>query len=311
MTAIDGMLTSRTIDAKELPEPIDWVVPDFAARGHLTILAGQAGVGKTQLALQLAAQAGAPETPSLYLDIENGPSQLRRLAAAMALDDAVDLVDMHGLALTEADTLDTLNREILGRNIAGLARHGRMGAPLVVLDSLRRFAPGLSENSSDDMAPYVTGIANLARVTQVAVVLIHHASSKADAAALRGSSAIEDQADIVFTLTAARDGLLRLAPTQKFRLGGRPAPSFYMRREEPLRLEASQPASRALKRQEYAERILDLLAAEGALSRSELASRLGRPQKDGTVGNALEDLQYGGSIARREDGAYALGASCT
>ena len=47
---------------------------------------------------------------------------------------------------------------------------------LVMLDSLRQFAPRKDENSSNDMAPYISGLSKLAEVTGCAIVLLHHFS---------------------------------------------------------------------------------------------------------------------------------------
>ncbi len=301
----EGLITSRMINPTEPVEDIQWVAPGFAARGYLTVLAGQAGIGKSTLALQVAAAVGTPEAPALYLDIENGPTHLRRLTQAMELDAGVDLVDMHGLALTETETLDRLTAELLGRGIAALARHGVMGAPLVVLDSLRRFAPGRSENSSDDMAPYVASLTTLARRTQAALLLIHHASSKPDAPPLRGSTAIQDQADIVLTLTEHREAI-KLA-CAKCRPAATPAPIYYQRRLDPLRLvQIDTPsASRAKARESCEEEVLAALA-DGPLSISEAARRIGRNPTDRTVRRALVSLEREGAIVRRNDKTYLL-----
>ncbi len=74
------------------------------------------------------------------------------------------------------------------------------GAKLLVLDSLRRLAPGMREDKSDDAAPVMAALAEVARATNCAVVVIHHRSTKPNAADVRGSSVLEDQADIVFVL---------------------------------------------------------------------------------------------------------------
>ena len=228
-----GIITARLIDESEAVAPISWVIPGFAARGYLTILAGRAGTGKSTLALQFGAdlerQTGLR---ALYLDIENGEGHLRQLTGLMNIVGKVDLVDMSGYSLTDTETLAQLTHEVLGRGIATMARHGVPGSPLVVIDSLRRFAPGMSENSSDDMAPYIADLTTFAKRTRAAVVLIHHASTKNDAPAMRGSSAIEDQADNVLILRRHR-GVFELAATDKFRAGPKPDPVYYSRESEP------------------------------------------------------------------------------
>ena len=82
--------------------------------------------------------------------------------------------------------------------VASLVRE--TGARLLILDSLRRLAPGMREDKSDDAAPVMAALAEMARDTGCAVVVIHHRSTKANAADVRGSSVLEDQADIVFVL---------------------------------------------------------------------------------------------------------------
>ena len=203
------ILSARTIDPSEPPSPIDWVIPNFAARGYVTLLAGVAGVGKSSLMLQQAhAVARRVGVSALYLDIENGPDQLKRLHATMALTpSAVEMVDMSTLALSDAGTLAQLQRELIGRGIARMAVDATdyIAASIVVVDSLRRFAPNLGENSNDDMAPYLASLADLARVTRTPVVVIHHASDKSESS-YRGASAILDQVDMAFALTEPRAG---------------------------------------------------------------------------------------------------------
>jgi AAA domain len=303
------IIASRALDLSEPPEPIAWIVDGFAARGYLTVLAGVAGTGKTRLALQLAAEAGTPDNPSIYFDRENGPSQLRRLSESMAVaDGSVTLIDMQGLSLTSETILAQLRRELLGIGIATLIRRGTMGTPLIVFDSLRSFAPGLSENSSDDMAPYVGRIAELARATSTAVVLIHHASPKPDAPSLRGSSAITDQCDMAFSLSRRADGLTLAVADHKFRIGREPAPVYFREQQSPLRLSRTNAPTPTTARAAIAQGILAALGAE-RLSRSAIAERVGRSPKDGTVGNALRELAKDGSIVRNDDATYSLAPS--
>ncbi|MGK3946495.1 AAA family ATPase, partial [Streptomyces caeruleatus] len=50
------------------------------------------------------------------------------------------------------------------------------GYSFVVLDSLRRLAGNARENESDEMAPIVARLGELARRLHVGVLVLHHAS---------------------------------------------------------------------------------------------------------------------------------------
>jgi hypothetical protein len=61
-------------------------------------------------------------------------------------------------------------------------------------------APNMREDKSDDAVPVMAALANLARDARAAVVVVHNRSTKPGAPDVRGSSALEDQADAVFVL---------------------------------------------------------------------------------------------------------------
>jgi AAA domain len=236
-------LARRWVDLDQPAPDLDWVVPSIAARGLLTVLSGEGGVGKTSLSLQLAADVGdrhlwgPPELRayperSVFLSAEN-IGALHILAAAMGIGSrSVATFDGGGINLSsEADLYGLAMSLVRGR------------ATFVVLDSLRQFAPGSDENSSNDMAPYVSGLSKLAEGTGCAIVLLHHFNKGSSA---RGSAAIRDQADFTISLEGtSQENVLRLSP-DKWRLGAKPAPWLIRREAEPvLSYElAGQPASK-------------------------------------------------------------------
>lgn len=202
-------------------DPIPCVIEPLAARGFLTVLAGRHSSGKSWLAILLGAAAHGGRTdlagfkldpcPVLYVDAENGA----RLMGRRFRDAGIPA---EGLLVADGTELHLPN---------DLARLAELvvstGAGLVVLDSLRRLASSARENESDSMAVVIAGLAKLARDCDVAVLLIHHRSVKAGAAATRGSSSIEDQADCVFLLDRHRgDGGRRKLSVEKFRLDAEP-----------------------------------------------------------------------------------------
>jgi hypothetical protein len=194
---------ARIIDMKKAMAdtgPLPYRVRPFALDATVTLLVGRSGESKTWLGLLACAgvQRGAEGLltcrtgKALYLDAENGPKELGRRFTKLGLDhDAFTAADGTGLRLPEdmgvVHSLVTLT-----------------GANLLILDSLRRLAPGVREDKSDDIAPLMAALAELARSTGCAIVVIHHRSTKAQAADVRGSSTLEDQSDVVFVLEKVR-----------------------------------------------------------------------------------------------------------
>jgi len=226
---------NRKVSLLAEPEPVNYIVDRLAVPGLLTLLVGQTTAGKTQLALQIAEAIGLPGGGTVcgltcapghvvYLDAENGPRiiQGRRLAGALGLR-SVGYFDMAG------DHLDQdRDRELLVQTI-------REEHPsLVVIDSLRRLAGDGSEDNADDMAKLVGGLGVVARRTDAAIILLHHRSTKNGAATVRGSSAIEDQSDIIFTLDKAK-GTQRRLTCSKTRVAAIGAPLTLDLQSDPLR----------------------------------------------------------------------------
>jgi hypothetical protein len=198
-------LANRVLDLEvELakpPERLPWRVEGIAADGYMTIIAGRAGDGKSWVAQKLAegvnhgqAVAGIKCVPghAIYFDAENGKAQIvRRLRSSGVTAGNARLAptfyDCGGLDFKKAAA--KFEAAIRFRD-----------ASLAVFDSLRTFSPGAKENESDDMAPLVRRFVEIARKTSCAVVLIHHRPKADDGPAYRGSSAIEDQADLLFAL---------------------------------------------------------------------------------------------------------------
>lgn len=308
-------LAGRRLDPAELlalaRDPIPWVLPDFAARGYLTVLAGRGGEGKSlfTLAAASAVQAGgnvaglaATTGTAALLDAENGPPLLGRRLAMLAPDDPIPagLYDAAGIQLTDPVTVAALTSEITAE-----------GYQLVALDSLRTLAPNVEESNGDQMAPLVVAIKNLARETAAAIVLITHRDKRL-LGDYRGSSVLHDQADLLFVLEREdkdphRSWRRRLR-CSKARICEEPADRWLglrVHRGELTITEAEpyEPEQRIPVRDDLADDLLDALqAAEQPLSRSELARRIGRGRDDGTVRRALEDLAERGAAIRERTG---------
>ncbi len=286
-------------------QPIEKVIDPFAVRGFLTVVAGQHSSGKSWLltATGHAAHRGGGEvagmrcssTSVLYVDAENGPrlTALRFKAAGIPAD---GLLVADGTQLRLPRDLDRL-RALIEETDVGL----------VMLDSLRRLAPDVRENESDDMATLIGSLAMLARELDVGIVLVHHASTKRGAATVRGSSSIEDQADMVFTLGRVgedRDRERRRMKATKYRIDIEPPPLWLRMgtvagRFTVSNAEAYQGVDDGPSAEEQlAERIdalADQVCTDGGWAPGRLAVAVGSDQQSGTFKRALKLLEDRGA----------------
>jgi hypothetical protein len=295
LRAVDGQrvpFAERTFDLSSDPAPIEWAVENFAARGALTLLAAPTSSGKTWLALQLAggiatgaevAGLSCHAGRALYVDGENGPAIIAARARAAAIDpESFVYVDGAGLELERAD---------VQAELADALRYH--GATFVVLDSLRRLAPSVREDSSDDTARLLGALARLARETGAAILLQHHRSTKGGAAAVRGSSAIEDQSDVVFAL-AGKIGSRQRLEARKFRLGRNPDPLVLRFRDDPPGFVAERGSAQASLAREVAA-LADRVKADGSWTSAQISEALDLDTDNASadrrrLGRAIESL---------------------
>jgi hypothetical protein len=297
-----SLLIDMELALADADEDLEFPIEPLAVRGFLTIIAGQHSSRKTWLMLLgghavhegSSSIAGLNCTPTtvLYVDAENGPKLMGRRFRDAGIP-AEGLLVADGTKLRLPRDIGLL-RELIKETAAGL----------VVLDSLRRLTPGKRENDSDDMAPVVAEIADLARELNVAIVLIHHRSVKDGAANPRGTSAIEDQADIVFRLDrkGRSVGVLKVI---KYRVAEEPKPIWLKIGSSPIDygrvvMEAAQPqededdAPVAPSMGDFlAGRIrllADLVRKDSGWAPLKLATAVGRSQDDRSFKQALKTL---------------------
>lgn len=211
--------------ALDLPEP-DWVVERLFPLGSAALLTAREKAGKGLLTIDLCASvaAGEPfldravlEGPAIYCAAEENLRDVRARIAAR-LGDRRDLplyvLPLDGftedrLKLTDAASMDRLAVMIAERQPL-----------LVVLDVLRELHDG-QEDSSDDMAPILRPVRQLAHQTNTAIVVNHHMNRSGT---FRGSTAIRSAFDVELAFTRhddANDDGLRGALRIEGRFGPR------------------------------------------------------------------------------------------
>ncbi|HCM0834939.1 helicase RepA family protein [Vibrio alginolyticus] len=190
----------------ELPPPIDYVLPNMAA-GTVGSIVSPGGVGKSMLALQLAAQiAGGPDLLGIG-DLANGSvAYLPAEDPTTAIHHRLHVLGTY-LSPTQKQMVaqNLLIEPLIGRcpDIMTSAWFGDIrkvaeGKRLLILDTLRRFHIE-EENASAPMAQVIGRMEAIAAETDCSIVFLHHSNKGAvmmgagdHQQASRGSSVLVD-----------------------------------------------------------------------------------------------------------------------
>ncbi|MCZ2111130.1 MAG: AAA family ATPase [Dehalococcoidia bacterium] len=216
----------KRLDLSKPPPPTDWLIEGLIERGAVTLLAGDAGVGKSLIVAAMAL-AVAEDTEETFLGLP-----VKRHGRVIMVDEenAADLVAQRLNALTapeptappEGDYLRpvTLTPQQLERieylSFAGVDMLNEptllleealdLEPELVVIDSQGAVSVGAEENSNTEMtALFKHAFRPLARESGAAVVLLHH-TPKDGSGRPRGAGAIKSQADQALSITEAVSG---------------------------------------------------------------------------------------------------------
>lgn len=181
--------TVRVVDVEQTPEELDYVIPDLAVRGAVTMLAGEAGAGKSRYCLGEAIRIARAGNRALVVDAENGQDVITRRVAAFGG------ADLPGLTCVEAWGTNLLEEDDYARFRKLVADHR---PDLLVLDSWVSLWSG-SESSIKQVKPFLECLRAVAAEYDCAVILIHHTLKSGQS--YRGSSAIAATIEAVFTLT--------------------------------------------------------------------------------------------------------------
>ena len=184
--------------------PLVWLVRGVLPAEGLAALFGASGSGKTFLALDAAAAIAEGRRWFTYR-VNAAPVVYVGLEGEAGLSQRVQAWDRHhgrpppeGLRFVVSQPFDLLQPD----DVAELAEACR-GAGLVVVDTLNRAAPGVDENSSQDMGRIIEAAADLQRRIGGLVLLIHHAG-KDSTKGMRGHSSLHAALDAA--IEVRRDG---------------------------------------------------------------------------------------------------------
>lgn len=202
------------------PKPINWLWPDKIARGKLTLISGDPGLGKSLITVALASAVStgarwpvgggnAPLGSVLMLSDEDSKADTirPRLDAAGA-----DCTKVHGMQMIQEITEDgeTLNRGFsLSTDIDRLAtRVDEIGdVVLIEIDPISAYLGGIDSHKNADVRALLSPLSELAERFNVAVVVITHLNKGSGLAMYRsvGSIAFTAAARTAWAVTKDKD----------------------------------------------------------------------------------------------------------
>lgn len=258
-----------------LPVPIDWatfwerdsspswLVEPFIPTGRHVVLYAPAKMGKSLLALEVAAGAasgkavlGNPACEPLrvvYLDFEMTEDDLQERLSDMGYDDTSNLGNLFYYSLPSLPPLDTAAG---GDAVEAIVR--RHQAQLIVIDTMARVISG-EENVNDTYRWFDMHVSLRMKTMGVAVLRLDHAG-KDVSKGQRGASEKVGYADVVWELKVEETGAATLKATHR-RLGWVPQVLTLSRVDEPSLMHLIDAGASYLPGTHEAARDLDELGA--------------------------------------------------
>lgn len=225
-------------------DDLDTVLGGGILSGGVLLMAGQPGIGKSTLLLQIAGNIGASQ-PVLYASGEESASQVKLRAERLGANTRDDL---HFVASTSAD------------DIAATIRSGKY--KLVVIDSIQTLS--LDEiTSAPGTVSQITNSSNVviraAKESGAAVVLVGHVTKEGSIA---GPKVLEHLVDVVLQFEGDRYGGFKVVRAVKNRYGSTSEAAIFEMDEQGLRL-VENPSAALLAERQNADGSVVMATLEG------------------------------------------------
>lgn len=223
---------------------LDLVLGGGILPGGVILVAGQPGIGKSTLLLQVASEIGA-HTSVLYVSGEESASQVKLRAERLG---AHEREQLHFVASTSAD------------DIAATIRSGAYD--LVIIDSIQTLS--LDEiTSAPGTVSQITNSSNVlmraAKEAGAAVILVGHVTKEGSIA---GPKVLEHLVDVVLQFEGDRYGGFKIVRAVKNRFGSTSEAAIFEMYEQGLRL-VENPSAALLAERQNADGSVVLATLEG------------------------------------------------
>lgn len=187
--------------AEAVEKPVEWVIENFLAKGELTDLSGDPGVGKGGITASWAARVTSedPEATVIFFATED---PLGRVKARLRAEGA-DLERVLLLDITRPDATVMLPAHT--QAVEEMVRERK--AALLILDPALEFMEAeLDSHKQQDVARFMAPLLGIAQRTGAALLTVRHNNKNAGASALhRASGSIGFTGKVRIALLAAKD----------------------------------------------------------------------------------------------------------
>ena len=290
---------SKNMESLESYGKIDFIHDPLLPEGSITLLCGDAGIGKSYISLYLSILmaegkdflgSAMKRKNVLFVDLESSLPLLNTRIQSIGIKSENIFFYTESLNFLMKEDIAELKNEILATE-----------AGFCVIDSLMDVIPGINENDSGAMNQIFSALRSLVKQTGCSFLIIHHVN-KANGD-YRGSSAIKGAIDALYTLKSVKEKssykILEIEPTKTRYTTIHPIKLKIEWEKEKFYLfsysEAEENMDKAIEAEEKYSDIMAILMEHQALVAEDIIQKIkeksiGKPLSDGSVYRKLKAM---------------------